>query len=32
VERLFCEKEHLQVLCTNCHDIKSKEDRLKRII
>ena len=29
VERLFCEKEHLQVLCTYCHDIKSKEDKLK---
>jgi 5-methylcytosine-specific restriction endonuclease McrA len=29
VERLFCEQDNLQVLCTHCHDIKSKEDRLK---
>lgn len=30
VERLFCEKENLQVLCTHCHDIKSKEDKLNK--
>lgn len=29
VERLFCEIDNLQVLCTQCHDIKSKEDKLK---
>ena len=29
VERLFCEIDNLQVLCTHCHDIKSKEDKLK---
>lgn len=29
VERLFCEVDKLQVLCTHCHDIKSKEDKLK---
>lgn len=29
VERLFCEVDNLQVLCTYCHDIKSKEDKLK---
>lgn len=29
VERLFCEAENLQCLCKNCHDIKSKEDKIK---
>lgn len=29
VERLFCEVENLQVLCIHCHDIKSKEDKIK---
>lgn len=28
VERLFCEIDNLQVLCINCHDIKSKNDLL----
>lgn len=27
VERLFCEEENLQVLCSSCHKKKSKEDR-----
>jgi 5-methylcytosine-specific restriction endonuclease McrA len=31
VERLFCETDNLQVLCIQCHDIKSKEDKLKLI-
>tara|TARA_R110000850_G_scaffold75037_1_gene164005 strand:- start:44 stop:484 length:441 start_codon:yes stop_codon:yes gene_type:complete len=26
-ERLFCGEEGLQILCTQCHDIKTKEDR-----
>jgi len=26
VERLFCEKEHLQVLCESCHDSKTKSE------
>ena len=30
VENLFCEKENLQVLCTLCHDKKTKEERLSR--
>lgn len=31
IEGLFCEEENLQVLCKNCHDIKSKEEaELKR--
>jgi 5-methylcytosine-specific restriction endonuclease McrA len=30
VERLFCEKEHLQVLCTDCHDEKTKLEKLKQ--
>jgi 5-methylcytosine-specific restriction endonuclease McrA len=29
IERLFCEIDNLQVLCISCHDIKSKEDKLK---
>jgi 5-methylcytosine-specific restriction endonuclease McrA len=27
IERMFCEIENLQVLCRNCHDIKSNEER-----
>ena len=27
VERLFCEVDNLQVLCTQCHDIKTKNER-----
>lgn len=27
IERMFCEKENLQVLCKNCHDKKSTEER-----
>jgi 5-methylcytosine-specific restriction endonuclease McrA len=27
VERLFCEVNNLQVLCTHCHDIKTKNER-----
>mgnify|MGYP001550323657 FL=1 len=27
VERLFCEKDQLQVLCLKCHDIKTKKER-----
>ena len=31
VERLFCEKQGLQVLCSNCHDAKTqKEKQLKK--
>ena len=30
IERLFCEKENLQVLCKTCHDIKSKEEKQLR--
>lgn len=29
VERLFCEQDNLQTICISCHDIKSKEDKLK---
>ena len=29
VERLFCEKDNLQVLCAICHDKKTKLDKLK---
>ena len=30
VERLFCEEEHLQVLCKTCHDTKTKLEKLKK--
>lgn len=29
IERLFCEQENLQCLCTTCHDVKTKEERNK---
>lgn len=29
VERLFCEKDNLQVLCESCHDEKTKIEKLK---
>lgn len=29
VERLFCEKDNLQVLCSKCHDKKTKSDKNK---
>lgn len=27
VERLFCEQDNLQVLCTSCHDVKTKLEK-----
>ena len=30
VERLFCEEEHLQVLCIGCHDVKTKLEKTKK--
>ena len=27
VERLFCEEEHLQVLCNTCHDKKTQDEK-----
>jgi hypothetical protein len=27
VERLFCEKEHLQVLCESCHNKKTADEK-----
>lgn len=27
VERLFCEKEHLQVLCESCHNVKTQNEK-----
>ena len=27
IERLFCEIDNLQVLCTDCHDVKTKEEK-----
>jgi hypothetical protein len=30
IERLFCEEEGLQVLCKECHDRKTADERKKR--
>jgi hypothetical protein len=30
IERMFCEAENLQVLCKECHDRKSKDEREAR--
>lgn len=30
VERLFCEQEDLQVLCSDCHDVKTKLEKTKK--
>lgn len=30
VERLFCEKQGLQVLCDKCHDAKTKQEKATR--
>lgn len=27
IERMFCDAENLQVLCTTCHDAKTKQER-----
>ncbi len=27
IERMFCEKDNLQVLCKECHDVKCAEER-----
>ncbi len=27
VERLFCEADNLQVLCSACHDVKTKNEK-----
>lgn len=32
IERMFCSVENLQVLCGDCHDVKSKEERIQRKI
>ena len=28
IENMFCEKENFQVLCVDCHKIKTKEERI----
>lgn len=30
VERLFCDKDNLQVLCTACHDKKTQKEKKKK--
>lgn len=27
IERMFCEKDNLQLLCGDCHDVKTQEER-----
>lgn len=29
VERLFCEEDNLQVLCSKCHNIKTQKEKIK---
>jgi hypothetical protein len=29
-DRIWCDKSNLQVLCNDCHDVKTKEERLER--
>ncbi len=31
IERLYCEKENLQCLCTTCHDKKSLKEKTQRV-
>lgn len=31
VERLFCEQDNLQCLCTQCHDTKTKKEKEKKL-
>jgi len=31
VERLFCEVDNLQVLCTTCHDTKTQNEKTKTV-
>lgn len=30
ITRMYCEEKGLQVLCTDCHDTKTKQERQKR--
>lgn len=27
IQRMFCEKDNLQILCKDCHDIKSEQEK-----
>lgn len=31
INRLFCSKDNLQVLCLTCHQLKSNEEKLRKI-
>ena len=31
VEKLFCEADGLQCLCSSCHDAKTKSEKIKKI-
>ena len=30
IDRIFCEKENLQVLCKLCHKVKTEEEKAER--
>jgi 5-methylcytosine-specific restriction endonuclease McrA len=30
IDRMFCDVEHLQVLCTECHSVKTQNEREER--
>ena len=30
IERMYCSSKNLQVLCKDCHDVKSKDEKLRR--
>lgn len=30
IDRLFCDKDNLQVLCSECHDVKTAQERGER--
>ena len=32
IERMFCEAPNLQLLCKDCHDVKSKEEAAERAV
>ena len=31
IERLYCEKENFQILCKECHTIKTKKEKKSRV-
>ncbi len=31
IERLFCDKNNLQRICSSCHDVKTQKERIERL-